>query len=149
MHGPIIFKTRRNSAGLWWYNHLQILALKATRAPSEHIKQHPRIINRVYRWPANPQVLPSGVQSLWTKVILSPTPSGNKYLTILTNALGFPCVPPRGEAADWCIIWEHLLVLGHFFVIVMKFQDKFASLRQKTAPLAEISLKYVELTCVW
>ena len=29
-----------------------------------------------------------------------------------------------------------------------KFQDKFASLRLKTAPLAEISLKYVEETCI-
>ena len=28
-------------------------------------------------------------------------------------------------------------------------QDKFASLRQKTALLAEISLKYVGLTCIW
>ena len=26
-HGPLIFKTSGNSAGLLWYNHLQILAL--------------------------------------------------------------------------------------------------------------------------
>ena len=39
--------------------------------------------------------------------------------------------------------------LGRFLVAVKKFQDKFASLRQKRASLAEVSLKYVELTCIW
>ena len=38
-----------------------------------------------------------------------------------------------------------LVVLGHCsLVVVMKFQDKFASLQQfKTAPMAEKSFKYV------
>ena len=39
--------------------------------------------------------------------------------------------------------------MGRFLVAVKKFQDKFASLRQKTAPLAKISLKYVELTLLF
>ena len=30
-HGPLSFKTSRNSAGLLWYNHLQILALEANK----------------------------------------------------------------------------------------------------------------------
>ena len=34
--------------------------------------------------------------------------------------------------------------LGRFLVAVTKFQDKFEKFMAKTAPLAEISLKYVE-----
>ena len=30
-YGPPIFKSSRNSAGLLWYNHLQILALEANK----------------------------------------------------------------------------------------------------------------------
>jgi len=30
-HGPLIFKTNRNSAGLLWYNHLRILTLEANK----------------------------------------------------------------------------------------------------------------------
>ena len=33
---------------------------------------------------------------------------------------------------------------GRFLVAVTKFQDKFEKFMAKTAPLAEISLKYVE-----
>ena len=76
---------------------------RATRARSEHLEQHPGIVDRVYCWPANPQGLLPGVQSLWTKVIFSPTPSGNKYLTISPNAPGFQWVPwgwPPG-ASRW------------------------------------------------
>ena len=74
------------------------------RAQSECIEQHPGIISSVYRWPANPQGLAPGVQSLWTKVIFSPTPSGNKYLTnYLDKCPWVPMGAPQGEAADWCI----------------------------------------------
>ena len=66
--------------------------LKVPLAQSEHLEQYPGIVDRVYRWPANPQGLPPWVQSLWTKSYIFPTPWGNKFLTISTNAPGLPWV---------------------------------------------------------
>ena len=37
----------------------------------------------------------------------------------------------------------HLVIWGRSLIVVMKFQDRFASLRQLNSPIAETSFKYV------
>ena len=97
MHGPLIFKSRGNSAGLSWYNHLQILALKAMRAQSECIKQHPGIISSVYHWPANPQGLPLGCNLYELKWYFLPHPRATNIWQSWQMPLGSHGCPPGGS----------------------------------------------------
>ena len=50
----------------------------------------------------------------------------------------------------WLVHSFRLVVMGCCsLIVVMQFQNKFASLPQLNSPIAEISFKYVVLTCIW
>ena len=96
------------------------------RARSEHLEQHPEIVDRAYRWPANPLGLAPGVQSLWKKVIFSPTPSGNKYLTISTNAPWVPVsVPGRPSEGNRWLMHNEDHVYAYAFALVANEDQAF------------------------